>query len=196
VRLKCVAVIDGFCSGSDAVFAIPPSTHRIDSYRARDVLEFALTEVDEIAGNPPLDLPEDVIGHADAARISDAFDTGGDINPISEDVTAIDDDVADIDADAEIDALFQRHAAVTLGHGLLDIDRAAHRVHGAAEFGQHPVSGVLDNPPSVLCDFRIYDGRQVFPEFKVCSLFVQTGQAAVSCHVGRQNRREPPFQVL
>ncbi len=155
-----------------------------------------LTQVDEITGNSPLDLSEDVIGHADAAGVGDAFNAGSNVHAIPEDVTAIDDDVADVDADAEVNPRFRRHPGIASGHALLDIDRTTHGIHSAAEFSQHPVSGVLDDPPTILRDLRIHDGRKVFPELDVRPLFVQAGQAAVPCHVGCQNRREPPFQVL
>jgi len=45
--------------------------------------------------------------------------------------------------------------AARWGHPTLDIKRTTHRVHDAAKVSQHPVAGVLDNPSTVLRDFRI-----------------------------------------
>jgi hypothetical protein len=77
------------------------------------------------------------------------------LTPSPEDVAAIDDDVADIDADTEFDAFVQRHVDVAAGHTLLDVDRAAHRVDGAAKLGQDTVPGVLDDSSAVLRDLWI-----------------------------------------
>ena len=51
-----------------------------------------------------LDLVVDVAGDADAAGLGEAFEAGGDVDAVAEDVVGLDDDVADIDADAEADA--------------------------------------------------------------------------------------------
>jgi hypothetical protein len=65
--------------------------------------------------NPSLDLLDDVVGHADATRIGDAFETGGRVHAIPENVAAIEYNIADIDADAEVDPCFLRHLSVSLG---------------------------------------------------------------------------------
>ena len=49
---------------------------------------------------------------ADAARLGDAFQPRGDVDAVAEDVVALDDDVADIDADAEFDARSAAPAAL------------------------------------------------------------------------------------
>jgi hypothetical protein len=152
-----------------------------------------LTNVDEVAGNPSPNLSEEFIGHADAARIGNTFETGGHIHTIPKDVTSIDDDVANVKADAELNPVFRWDIVITPGHASLDIDRTTYGIHRAAEFSQQPVSSVLDNPSSMLCDFWIYEGGQVLSKSDMRSLFVQTGQAAVSCYIGRQNGCEPPL---
>ena len=56
----------------------------------------------------PRHLAERVVGDADGARLGDAFEAGGDVHAIAEDVVVFDDDVADMHADAEFDALVLR----------------------------------------------------------------------------------------
>jgi hypothetical protein len=152
-----------------------------------------LPDIDEVARDPSLDLLDDVVGHADVARIGDAFETGGHVHAVPENVAAIEDYVADIDADAKVDPRFLRNLGVSLGHASLDIHRTTHRVHGAAEFGQQPISRVLDDTPTVLCDFRIYEGGQMLSELKMRSLFIKASQTTISCDIGRQNGSEPPL---
>ena len=60
-----------------------------------------------------------------------------DIYAIAEDVSAIDDNIADIDAHAELDTPVRRHLGVALRHRALDLDGATHRIHHAREFHQH-----------------------------------------------------------
>jgi len=40
-----------------------------------------------------------------------------------------------------------------LGHRLLHLDRAAHRIDDAGKFDQHPVAGGLEDAPVALGDF-------------------------------------------
>jgi hypothetical protein len=81
-------------------------------------------------------------------------------------------DIADIDADAKLDPLLLWHIGIALGHAPLHIDRTTHHVHDAAELGQQAISGVLDNPPTVLGDLGIDERAQVILEPGVRALFI------------------------
>jgi hypothetical protein len=61
------------------------------------------------------------------------------------DVVALDDHRAEIDPDAQFDAVLRRDARIPLGHRLLHLDRATHRIDDAREFHQHAVAGGLDD---------------------------------------------------
>ena len=68
------------------------------------------------------------------------FEPRGDIDAVAHQIAvALLDHVAEMNADAEFDALFGRQAAVALDHAVLHFDRAAHRVDHAAELddGRH-----------------------------------------------------------
>src|SRR5262249_7388949 len=102
----------------------------------------------------------------------------GHIHAIAEDVATVDHHISDIDANAELNPLFLRHVGIALCHAALNIDSAAHRVHDATELSKQPISGVLDNPPTMLSDLGIDERAQVILEPSVRALFVQAGQAA------------------
>jgi hypothetical protein len=132
-------------------------------------------------------LPMGILGDADAAGFRQAFQSRRHVHPIAEDIITVGDDVVDIDADAKLDPLFLWYVGIAFQHAPLDIKRTAHRVHDAAELSQQPISGVLDDPPTVLTDLRIDERAQMALELDVRALFVQTGQAAVPSHIGRQD---------
>ena len=82
-----------------------------DAHRPLDVLE-ALTSPASTKVTPtlPLHLRMHDVGDEDAARgCAMAFEPGGDVDAVAEDVVALDDDVAEIDADAECRCASARH---------------------------------------------------------------------------------------
>src|SRR6476619_3464030 len=89
------------------------------------------------------------------AGIGEGLDTRGDVDAVAIEVVALDDHVAEIDADAQLDAVVRRDTEVVLGHRLLHLDRAAHRVDDAGKLHQHTVAGRLDDAALMLGDLRI-----------------------------------------
>src|SRR5260370_13174654 len=96
----------------------------------------------------------DRIGYEHPASISQGFDPRGDVDAVAIEV-AFDDHVAEIDADAQLDAVVRPDAGVPLGHRLLHLDRAADRIDDAGKFDQHAVAGGLDDPAVLFDDLRI-----------------------------------------
>jgi hypothetical protein len=70
-------------------------------------------------------------------------------------IVAIDDHVAEIDSDAEDDALVLRHLGIAVDHRPLHLHRAPHGVNHAGIFCQEAVADVLHNPTAVFGDFWI-----------------------------------------
>src|SRR5262249_51385641 len=99
-------------------------------------------------------------------------------------------DVAEIDADAEFDALVRRHAGVALAHAALDFHRATHSVDDARELDQHAVAGGLDDLAAVLLDLRVDQGAAVPLQSGKRALLVRAHQPAVTGHIGRHDRRQ------
>ena len=128
---------------------------RVNPYRARDVLQLLVAQVAksevEFAGSILLHARRD----ADAAWLGQAFKAGRDVDPVTEDVTVLDDDVALMDADPQFDAAVRRNALVVFGDPRLDLAGAAQGVDGTGEFGKETIAGGLDHPAVVGGDARI-----------------------------------------
>jgi len=92
---------------------------------------------------------------ADAARLGQCFEARCDIDPIAKDVAILDDDVADIDADAQLDAVVGRYPGIAPGHLALRFDGGAQCIHNTGELDEQPVAGGLDNAAMVFGNFRI-----------------------------------------
>src|SRR6266516_3448575 len=142
----------------------------INSHWPPDVLELLLADVDELGRHLALDLPMGILGQTNAAGLGKTLQPCRHVHAIPENVTTIEHDIPDIDADAKLDPLLLRHIRVALGHSPLDIKGTTHRVHNAAELGQQPVAGVLDNSPTVLSNLGVDEGAQVILELGVRSL--------------------------
>ena len=104
------------------------------------------------------DLPIGVIGHANAARLGNAFKPSSNVDAVTEDVVVIKNDVTDVDADAKFDPLILRHGGILLGHAALDFNRTAHRIDCAGKLDQHSVAGRLDDAASMGGDGGINEG--------------------------------------
>ena len=103
---------------------------RIGPDRLRDVLQLGWAEVGDGEIEPPLHLAVGVLGQTDRAWRGDAFHRRGNIDAVAHQVAVVLlDHVTEVDADPKYNALILRHTGVTLDHGVLDFDRAAHSVH-------------------------------------------------------------------
>src|SRR6266851_748401 len=76
-------------------------SYPIDPYRTGDVLQRLLADVFEGEVQAAGGILLDACRHADATRLGQAFEAGGDVD-------AVDEDVALVDADAELDAAIRR----------------------------------------------------------------------------------------
>src|SRR5262249_40220234 len=80
---------------------------------------------------------------------------GSDVDPVTEYVVAVDNDVAEVDANAEGDALVLGHLRALGCHVRLQLDRTAHGVDDAWELQQQSVTCGLDDPPSMASHGRV-----------------------------------------
>ena len=101
--------------------------------------------IDEVGRHLALHLPPSVLGNRDAARLGDAFDPRRNVDAVAEDIVALDDDVADIDADPKPDRIGHGAAGVALPKLSLNFDGAGDGVDGAREFHQRAVAHELDD---------------------------------------------------
>ena len=85
-----------------------------------------------------------------------------------------------MDADAEFDPAVLRHACIALDHGVLHLNRAAHRVDDAAELDDEAVAGALDDAPVMHGDGRVDQIAAKGPEPREGAIFVGAGEPSCS----------------
>jgi hypothetical protein len=93
------------------------------------------------SSNPELDLVGDVVvdrpGDKNAAGFGQRLEPRCDIDAVAQNIAALGDHVAEIDADAHRDALFVGQVLVMLHHRLAQGGGGAHRLDNAAKLAQH-----------------------------------------------------------
>ena len=162
---------------------------RIETDRLGDVLELSLAEIADREIKPPFDLPIRLFGEADRARLANAFEPRGDIDPVAHQIAvALFDDVAEMYADTKFDAALGRLAGIALDHALLHVDRAAHRVDDAAELDEAAVAGALDDAPMMRGDCGINQVAAQRAQPRQRSFLVRSGEPTVTDNIGDQDR--------
>jgi hypothetical protein len=109
------------------------------------------------------------------------------------DVVTVDDHVAEVDADAKLDARLVGQAVIVIGDRALDLGGGAHGIDDAGELRQHAVAHELDDPPVVVGEHRVDQGRAQRPEGRDGAFFVGADQPRIADHVGCQDRGETAF---
>jgi hypothetical protein len=142
-----------------------------------DILQLLFTDILGRQLKLTPDLPLRILGDANATGFRNSFQSCCNVHPITEDVATVEHDIPDVDPNAELDPFLLRDIGVALGHAALDIDSTAYGIHNAGEHRQQPISGVLDDPPTVLSDLGIDEGTQVILKLGVRSLLIQAGPA-------------------
>ena len=79
----------------------------------------------------------------------------GDIDPIAENIIAVDDDIAEIHPNAILNARVICAAAFASARFSLHIDRATDGILRAAKFYKQTIACRLNDPPPVFGDFRV-----------------------------------------
>src|SRR5262249_45218208 len=120
---------------------------------------------------------------------------GGDGDRVAVNVVIVDDDAAEIDPYAPIDAGIRRVAGVALGYPALPFDRAAHRIDDAVEFGEQPVAGGVDDAAVVLGDRWVDQPGAYRFEAPHRAFLIGADQPRIARHIGREDRRAPPFDA-
>ena len=132
----------------------------------------------------------------DAAGIGQRLQPGRYIDAVTEDVVSVDYDVADVNADAKFDALVRRNIGIALEHAALNVDGAAHGIDHADIFHQHPVTGRLDDPASVLGDLGVDELLAMRFELAQRALFIDAHQPAIAGNVACPNRSQPAIDPV
>ncbi len=134
-------------------------------------------------------------GHQHAAGLADLFQARRHVDPVAQQILALDHHIAKIDADPEHDPPLGRNPALPLGDILLDRHGAGDRVDHRAELDDRPVAHQLDDPAVALGEHRIDHRAPQFLDRRQRASFVRFDQARVADDVGRQDGREPPLRL-
>ena len=136
-------------------------------------------------------MPISVLRQTNPAGLADALQPRGDIDAVSHQIAvALLDHVAQMDTDAELDALVGRDAGIALDHAILHLDGAARRVDHAAELDDDPVAGALDDAAVVESDGRIHEIAAQRAQQRQRTLLIGAGEPAIADDIGDQDRGE------
>ena len=146
-------------------------------------------EIGDLHLEPAAHLPIGVLRKTDCARLRNALKPRGDIDAVAHQVAvALLDDVADVNPDAEFDSPVLRHAGVALDEAVLHFDRAANRVHDAAELDNRAVAGALDDAAVMRGDGGVDEVAAEPPQARKGAILVGAGEPAITDDVGHQDR--------
>jgi hypothetical protein len=119
-------------------------------------------------------MPIGVVGDADPAGLGDVFQPCSDVDAIAEDISFLDHDIANMDTDAEFDALVGWHSSIALRHPALLLNGTSGGVHSTGELDEDSVAGAFNNAAAVLRDRRIQKFTAVGVEPSERALLVGT----------------------
>src|SRR5829696_6500474 len=113
----------------------------------------------------------------------------GNVHTVAENVIAIDDDVADVDAEPILDALLRRQNARR--ETSLHRDRTADRVDHAHKLDENPIAGRLDHATAVCSQLGIDALSPQRTQSVERALLVAFDKATVFRNIADQNSGQP-----
>jgi len=134
-------------------------------------------------------LAEGVFGDADPIGLGDTFEPGGDVYAVAEDVVALDQHVAEMDADAPFHSAVAGNRGVPLRRQVLQRQGAFDGADYRGELDQDTVAGRFEDPTAMLRDARIGSGAMLAQHLNRARL-VEPHQPAVADYVGREDGGE------
>src|SRR5258708_6767997 len=129
-------------------------TNPVDPNGSGNILESSFAHIIKREVEPPSGVFLNTGRNANASRFRKTFKASGDVHAVAEDVAVLDHDIADVNPDAEFDAVV-RCAGITLGHATLPFSCTTQTVDDAAELYQQPITGRFYDPPAMFSDLRI-----------------------------------------
>ena len=92
------------------------------------------------------DVFEDGVRNANGAGLGHCFEPGGDVDPVTKNIVAVDDHVAKIDANSQFEPALRRDRIVDRPRRSLHFERAVQRVDDAREIRQQAIPCRADDP--------------------------------------------------
>jgi hypothetical protein len=166
-----------------------------DPHRFRDILQRLRTHILKGDFYLATNLPVNIVGDADAARLRDSLKAHCNIDAVTKDIIIFDDNITDVNADPKFNPLDLRHIDILFGHAALNFDSAAYGIHDAAELDESAVPGILDDAAAMISDFGIEERLSESFQLRQRAVFVDPYQAARARDI-RQNSRQSPLYVV
>ena len=138
----------------------------------------------------------DLLGNAYASGLRHFLQARGDIYAVTEDVVAIDDDIAEIDAHAVQNAPIFRSPGFEFGHLRLRFDGISDGSDDAREFCQQSVAHQLDDATAMLFDPGGDQIRKSGLETRMGAGLIRTHESRIANHIGRKDCRQSALVFL
>src|SRR5215469_3647906 len=135
------------------------------------------------------DLVVNRLRDADGARMGESLKPGGDVDPIAEDIVAVDNHIAEVDADPKLETAIRRQRVIDRARGPLHFNGAVQRIDDARKIRQQAVTGRADDPSAVRGDQRV-DGAAELAEGSMRAGLVLAHKPAETGHVRVQDGRK------
>src|SRR5687768_2309655 len=161
-----------------------------DADRTGDVLHSLVAHIAEGHLDPVGNRLMYNVRDAQAARLGETLEAGGNVYPVAEDVSVLEEHVAKIYTDAIEDPAVFRLAGVALGHRSLDLDSTFDRLNDARELGEQAVAAGLNDIAPMRRDPWPDDLADMRPQARKCTGLVNLHHSAVAGDISRKNRRK------
>ena len=138
------------------------------------------------------DVFEDGVRNANGAGLGHCFEPGGDVDPVTKNIVAVDDHVAKIDANSQFEPALRRDRIVDRPRRSLHFERAVQRVDDAREIRQQAIPCRADDPTAMRDDQRV-DGAAELAQRLMRARLILAHQAAEPHHIRMQNGGEFPI---
>ncbi len=162
------------------------ASHGVDPHGPRDVLQRLLAAIRKFRLDAAADMLIGRSRNADAAGFGDPFEPRGDVDAVADQVVALDDHVAKVDADTVDETPLNGNASVALGRHPLNCECAFDRRDDGREFDEDAVAHRLEDAPAVGGDDRRRRLAQVPHRFRRSRL-VLAHQARVADDVAGED---------
>ena len=137
----------------------------------------------------------DRAGDTDTPRLGEGLQTGGDVDPVSEDLVLFFYDIPEVDAHAKLHLAGEGKFTVLVFQFLLYLYRTLEGIHHAGKLGKKVVSGGIHHPAMVLID----KGSHYFfvrGEGLEGARLILPHEAAVAFDIGTEDGGELTLDVL
>ena len=161
-------------------------------YRLSNILQSALTDVLEWNLDDLANLIVDGLRDANSSRLGQLFEANSNVHAGAIKIVLFGDHIAQIDANAKPHPSVLGDGRVAFGNLVLDLESAANGLNDAGELGDEAVPRAAEDM-TVMGGDRLLHHSAVHAQGGRGGFFVKLREAAVTLHIGSENRSKPTF---